>query len=164
MDTWPSKTYSWSLTENAGEKNVLSFIRLELWKVWGWSSRRSYLARMSGATHGDKEKAVKRWEGRNWFLVIFSFLNQVIPGVDHGLLSLKYQLLKPFGLEFLPVAIRIVLIQANWIPVFLNFNNIKFMLSFVMHKTDVCCISLHILKVTLQLFGKATWHRERSQT
>ena len=103
-----------------------------------------------------REKLVSR--------VIFSFLNQVIPGVDHGLLSLKYQLLKPFGLEFLPVAIRIVLIQANWIPVFLNFNNIKFMVSFVMHKTDVCCISLHILKVTLQLFGKATWHRERSQT
>lgn len=86
----------------------------------------------------------------------------------HGLLSLKNQyiptLLKPFRLEFLLVAIRTVLIQANWMPVFLNFNNIKFMLSFVMNKTDVCCILLHILKVTLQLFGKATWHRERSQT
>ena len=67
---------------------------------------------------------------------IFSFLNQVIPGVFHGLLSPKNQyiptLLKPFWLEFLPVAIRTVLIQANWMPICLNFNNIEFMLSFVM--------------------------------
>lgn len=51
--------------------------------------------------------------------------------------------------------------QANWKPIFLTFSSMKFMFCFVVHKIDVCFISLHTLEVTLQLFRKAAWCRKK---
>lgn len=54
----------------------------------------------------------------------------------------------------LSFAVRAIVIQAIWIPIFLTFNNIKFMFNVIVHKIEVCCISLHTLEVTLQLFQR----------
>lgn len=55
---------------------------------------------------------------------------------------------------YLSFAVRTILIQAIWIPIFLTFSNIKFMFNIIVHKIEVCCISLHTLEVTLQLFQR----------